>query len=89
MVDILLKQEFNSLIPAPLPDDVKVAHKTGEITGVHHDSGIVMLPDGQKYILIILSRNVKDMEKADKAMIEVSRLIYEHVMDTKNRQKNT
>lgn len=81
MIDILLEQEFNSLIPALLPDDVKVAHKTGWITGVHHDSGIVFLPDGRRYVLILLSKNVKDMEKSDESMSAISRLIYDHVYE--------
>ena len=81
MIDILLGQEFNSLIPAHLPEDVRVAHKTGWITGVHHDSGIVYLPDGQRYILILLSKNVVDMEKADESMSAISRLIYDHVYE--------
>ena len=89
MIDVLLSQEFNSLIPAPLPADVKVAHKTGEITGVHHDSGIVMLPDGQWYVLIILSKNVLDMDKADEKMIEISRLVYEYVLHPLKGQKKT
>ncbi len=89
MIDILLNQEFNSLIPASLPDNVRVAHKTGEITGVHHDSGIVILPDGRKYVLVLLSKNVSDMKKADKAMTEVSRLVYEHFLYPEGRQKKT
>src|SRR5262245_54369138 len=55
MINILLDQHFNEIIPALLPPDVKVAHKTGSITHVHHDSGIVMLPDGRKYLLVLLS----------------------------------
>lgn len=89
MIDVLLSQEFNSLIPAPLPADVKVAHKTGEITGVHHDSGIVMLPDGKWYVLVLLSKNVLDMDKADAKMIEISKLVYEHVLHLSKGQKRT
>jgi len=86
MIDVLLNQEFNSLIPAPLPADVKVAHKTGEITGVHHDSGIVMLPNGQRYVLVILSKNVQNMNDADKGMIEISRLVYESILHAQKAQ---
>lgn len=82
MIDVLLNQEFNSLIPAALPDNVKVAHKTGEITGVHHDSGIVILPDGRRYVLVLLSKNVSDMKKADKAMIRISKMIFDYVQES-------
>jgi beta-lactamase class A len=79
MIDILLDQKFNDIIPAELPAGVKVAHKTGSITGVHHDSGIVFLPNGKKYVLVLLSKNLKDEKAAIKAMAKVSKLIYEFV----------
>jgi len=83
MIDILLDQRSKSVIPAKLPANVKVAHKTGNYGGVvRHDSGIVFLPDGRKYVLVILSRELKDDEAATKAMANVSELIYEYVVKT-------
>lgn len=79
MTNILLDQRFNEIIPALLPEGVKVAHKTGSITGVQHDSGIVFLPDGKKYVLIMLSRfDPTDEKKVIRTMAAVSKLIYDH-----------
>jgi beta-lactamase class A len=77
MLDILLHQKFNDLIPALLPVDVRVAHKTGNITGVEHDSGIVYLRDGRKYVLVILSKDLKDIEAGKKAIALISKRIYD------------
>jgi beta-lactamase class A len=79
MISILLDQRFNEIIPAQLPPAVKVAHKTGNITGVNHDSGIVFLPDGRKYVLVLLSKKTTDERAAIKAMANVSKLIYDYV----------
>jgi beta-lactamase class A len=79
MIKILLNQKFNEVIPAKLPKEVKVAHKTGNVTGVNHDSGIVFLPDGRKYVLILLSKEVKDSDAGIKAMANVSEMLYKHV----------
>jgi beta-lactamase class A len=79
MIRILLDQKFNEIIPAKLPKEVKVAHKTGSVTGVNHDSGIVFLPDGRKYVLVLLSKDVKDSEAGIKAMANVSEMLYKHV----------
>lgn len=79
MIDILFDQRFNEIIPANLPADVKVAHKTGSINGVQHDSGIVFLPDGRKYVLVILSKNLKDEKAAIANMAKVSEIIYKYV----------
>jgi beta-lactamase class A len=83
MIGILLDQRFNTILPARLPGDVKVAHKTGSIVGVHHDSGIVFLPDGRKYVLVLLSKNLEDEVAATNAMANVSEMIYKYVMSDK------
>ena len=79
MIDILLDQKFNKMIPAKLPDDVKVAHKTGWITGLHHDSGIVFLPDGRKYVLVLLSKNLTDEDAGVKTLATVSKMVYDYM----------
>ena len=80
MINILLNQEFNSRIPALLPSDVKVAHKTGSITGIEHDGGIVILPDGRKYILVILSKGIPGSKLKTNIQAELSRMIYDYFM---------
>jgi beta-lactamase class A len=79
MIKILLDQKFNEIIPAKLPAGVKVAHKTGSITALQHDSGIVFLPDGRKYVLVLLSKKLQDENAAVKAMAAVSGMIYQYV----------
>lgn len=79
MVDILKEQHFNDMIPARLPADVEVAHKTGWITGVHHDSGLIILPDGRKYVLVLLSKNAPNRDKVMSTFAKISRQIYDFV----------
>jgi len=76
MCKILFDQKFNEIIPDKLPKIVKVAHKTGSITGVQHDSGIVYLPDGRKYVLVLLSKKLKSADAGVKILAEVSEAIY-------------
>jgi beta-lactamase class A len=84
MIKILLDQTHNTLIPALLPKEVKVAHKTGTITGVHHDSGIVFLPGGRKYVLVILSMGLEDDAAATTAMAKISEMIYAYFVQNKS-----
>lgn len=83
MIRVLLDQKHNTVIPALLPKEVKVAHKTGSITGVLHDSGIVFLPDGRKYVLVLLSKNLADEKNATPAMAQASAMIYHYMVDPK------
>jgi beta-lactamase class A len=66
MVDILKRQAFNSAIPAGLPPGTPVAHKTGNITKVHHDAAIVY--GRRPYVLVVLVRGL-EQEKESAALI--------------------
>ena len=83
MTKILFDQKFNTIIPARLPKDVKVAHKTGWFNGLHHDAGVVYLPDGRTYVLVLLSKNLKDEKASVDAMASVSEMVYKYVIDGK------
>lgn len=81
MLDILKDQKWNDMIPKYLPDEIEVAHKTGSITGVHHDAAIVYLPNGEAYVLVLLSKNLKDWDKGTDQLARISELIYNHLIN--------
>jgi len=81
MLSILKMQEWNDMIPKYFPENIEVAHKTGSITGVHHDAAIVYLPDGRSYVLVLLSKNLKDFDKGTDQLAQISKIIYEHILD--------
>jgi beta-lactamase class A len=80
MIQILMHQQLREKIPAKLPADVKVANKTGSIEKISHDSGIVFLPDGRKYVVVLLSRGVEDEESVNETLANVSRIVYDNVV---------
>jgi beta-lactamase class A len=80
MREVLLGQEFNTEIPAGLPAGTKVAHKTGQITGVLHDAAIVYPANARPYVLVVLTSGIPD-ERVARAMIaDISRMVYGHFM---------
>lgn len=79
MLEILRAQKFKSMIPAKLPGNVVVAHKTGSITNIQHDSGIIVLPDGHAYVLVVLSKNLKSNNEGIEIIASVSKAVYDFV----------
>jgi beta-lactamase class A len=75
MIEILERQKFNEGIPAGLPPGTRVAHKTGEITKIHHDAAIVFAP--KPFVLVILVRGLADTKESAALMADITRLIYQ------------
>jgi beta-lactamase class A len=81
MMDILHAQEFNRGIPARLPKGTRVAHKTGEISTIAHDAGVVYLPDRKPYVLVILTEWDVDASGRSAAIAAISHAVYETLAD--------
>jgi len=77
MMDILHGQEFNQGIPARLPKGARVAHKTGEISTVAHDAGVVYLPKRKPYVLVILTEWDPASSGRSRTIAAISHTIYE------------
>src|ERR1700682_4004229 len=75
MVEILARQKFSEAIPAGLPSGTRVAHKTGELTKLHHDAAIVYAP--RPFVLVILVRGLAESKDSAALMADITRRIYQ------------
>lgn len=80
MVEILSHQEFRAKIPSGIPEDVKVANKTGSITRIDHDAAIVFPPGRKPYVLVVLTRGISDQRQAEELIAKLSKCVYEYVV---------
>lgn len=70
LFEMLSRQKLNDLIPAYLPKNIVVAHKTGELDPFYHDGGIIVDPE-RTYILSIFTDN------GDPSLVaHISQLVY-------------
>jgi beta-lactamase class A len=74
MIALLQQQTENDRIPALLPAEADVAHKTGEMDDVRNDGGIVDSPRG-RYVIVLMSRGGTPDDEAQ-LEAEISRLVY-------------
>ncbi|MDQ3949844.1 MAG: class A beta-lactamase-related serine hydrolase, partial [Gemmatimonadota bacterium] len=80
MLEILHAQEFKSGIPAGLPVHARVAHKTGEISTIAHDAGIVYLPKRKPYVVAILTEWDPDATGRSAMIAAASYDVYHHLL---------
>ena len=80
MVRILQDQRFAEGIPAQLPKGTKVAHKTGWITGLYHDGGIVYWRNSPRYVLVVLTRGLEDEGAAHQLVADLALMVNVHAV---------
>jgi beta-lactamase class A len=75
MIAVLKRQRFNEAIPAGVPPGTPVAHKTGNITRIHHDAGVVYA--ARPYVVVLLVRGIQDRKVSAALMARMSKAIFE------------
>lgn len=76
MLNILKEQTLNEKLPKYLPEEVTVAHKTGEIRYFSHDAGIVFSSGGD-YVIAVMSET--DFPPgAEERIAGISQAVYQY-----------
>lgn len=76
MLNLLIHQQLNEVIPKYLLTSIPVAHKTGEMDTFSHDIGIVYAPFGN-YSFVAMS-NTGSLIDAKDRMAHLSRNVYDY-----------
>lgn len=77
MILLLQNQRLNNKLPKYLPENTKIAHKTGELGLFTHDAGIIYTPKGD-YIIVILSKS-EDPSTAEEQISQISKAVYNRI----------
>lgn len=76
LIDLLEAQQLDTRLPALLPDNVIVAHKTADLDDVAHDAGVVTFED-QEYAITLMTEGSKlERTKLHQEMSRLSKAIY-------------
>lgn len=82
MLAILHQQQFKSGIPAGMPPRARIAHKTGEISTIAHDAGLVYLPRRKPLALAVLTQWEPKQGARSALIAKLARAVYEHVVES-------
>jgi hypothetical protein len=77
MINIMLRQQINNLLPVGLPNGTPFAHKTGNLDALLHDAGIVYSPAGP-YVIVAMTSHLRGYSQAYSAVPELSRRVYDY-----------
>lgn len=77
MLDILKRQQIRDKLPFFLPEDTILAHKTGTLTGIEHDGGVLFLPGGP-YIAVVLTGGHDANYRGLQLVARIGQAIYEY-----------
>jgi beta-lactamase class A len=76
MISILEDDQFNTLLPAPLPEDITIAHKTGSLFDTLNDAGIVYADDAP-YVIAVMTTGLPSQDLGRAFIHSLSRLVYD------------
>jgi beta-lactamase class A len=84
MIEIMKQQKMNDLLPSLLPEENgqigmipnwEMAHKTGNVLGVEHNTGLFYLP-GSTIAVTVLSKDVPNRDEPRQIMGRIGELLY-------------
>lgn len=82
MYSLLKQQQRTNKIPAALPEGVSVANKTGELSDVENDAGILYnAQGGNDLVIVFLSQNLSSPGEAQNTIAQLSHSIYLYYND--------
>ena len=77
MLNIMLDQQINNRLPVDLPDEARIAHKTGDLNGLLHDAGIIYGPSGP-FVIVAMSSGLDRLDEAFWNMPVLARRVYDY-----------
>ena len=77
MYALLKAQTRRNKIPAQLPENVKTANKTGELSNVENDAGIIYDSEND-LVLVFMSQGLSDTSAAQNTIASLSRKVYDY-----------
>lgn len=81
MLNVLKRQQVRGRLDLYLPEEVMIAHKTGDLDNLEHDAGIVYLKNNE-YIICVLTNETSTNKDGREIIGKISRIVYEEYSGT-------
>jgi beta-lactamase class A len=79
LFDVMARCETgNDRLKAGLPEGAKLAHKTGTLTNISNDVGIIELADGRRYAVAVYTKGIEDGRIRARIAADTARALAAH-----------
>ncbi|MGL5035184.1 MAG: serine hydrolase [Microcystaceae cyanobacterium] len=82
LLNIMQETKTRTLLPQGLESGAVIAHKTGDIGTVLGDAGIIDMPNGKRYIGVVMAKRPFNDNNARILIQNMSRTAYQHLKNT-------
>lgn len=89
MMDIMQRNEINTLLPKGLGTGATIAHKTGNIGSLSADAGLVDTPSGKRYLISVMVKRPHNDATAEELIRKISRTTYTYFTQSSVRPNPT
>ncbi len=81
MVEVLSRQAWREKIPAGLPPGLRVANKTGSVTGTSNDAALVFTSSGEPLVMVVYLKGLPERSRgqATAAIASVAAVLYAYL----------
>jgi len=76
LLEIMRRTETNTLLPQGLGPNATIAHKTGDIASTVGDVGLVDLPNGKRYLAMVIVKRPDNDDRAQELIRQISKVSY-------------
>jgi beta-lactamase class A len=76
-LDIMRRTVTQTLLPPGLGEGSTIAHKTGDIGTVVGDSGLIGMPNGQRYVATVFVKRPHNDPRAQELIRQISKISYQ------------
>ncbi|MEH2436691.1 MAG: serine hydrolase [Nostoc sp.] len=89
MLDILRRTQRDTLLPSGLGTGARAYHKTGDISTMLADAGLIVVPTGKRYIASVMVQRPNNDPRAEKLISSISGAAYQEFSKNAVTPNNT
>lgn len=78
VLSIMQRTENDTLLPKGLEKNATIAHKTGNLGTLVADAGLIDMPNGKRYILVVMVKRPRDDQRGAELVRQISRTTYNY-----------